>query len=250
MDEALVDEILKRVLEAMKDSQEPLNADEKDNKEKILILSPEHQEGCHEILENPELLKYYQMECALTKNYDLDLNEYQAVILCNLTNTLLGKLCGGIFDSPFLNLASQAILTGKKIYIPKQEVEIYQYKDSAPEAYYKMMLDKISFLQESGISFVDHDQLLNILEQRDADAKKITEQVNPAKAKVTSEKPVVIDKKIITEKDIERAYENGAVFICISKKSILSDLAKEYARKRNIEIQRSECCSGNAGLSL
>lgn len=254
MNEAFVDEIFKRVLEVIKDSQEP---QEEDVKDKILILTSKHDKDCHEILEDTTLLEHYHTECALANEYDVNLDTYQAVILCNLTNAVLSKLCEGISDSPFLELAEKAILTGKKIYVPVQEVEIYQYKDTAPKIYYKKMLDKINFLEQAGIVFADKDKILSMLtntkptkeskESKDTKDNKALPK-EETKQSFTQGSAVVIEKKIITEKDVEQAYEKGAAVICIPKNSILSDLAKEFAKKRDMELQRTDANSVRKSL--
>jgi hypothetical protein len=235
-DKRLVDEILNRVLAKMQIS----------NKPKLLILTEDHGTSCHEVLESKTLLERYDTECACIKNYELDVAKYEAVVLFQLNNTALSKIASGICDSPFLNMVSQAILIGKKIYVPVEEVELYQYKNVAPAVYYDMMLEKINFLKSCGVIFCKREQLeIAILDQKVI----LTEEPEMPVQKKAIESPSVVnthstgksvdlDKKVITEKDVEKAYSDGAAIICISSKAILSDLAKEFAKNRNIEFQR------------
>lgn len=52
-------------------------------------------------------------------HYEVDLNNFEAVILFNLTCDALCKLASGTCDSAYTRLASQAILSGK-VYIPTE----------------------------------------------------------------------------------------------------------------------------------
>lgn len=49
---------------------------------------------------------------------------------------------------------------------------------------------------------------------------------------------IVLEKRIITEKDIREVRSKGAVVVAVNQKAILTDLAKEYAHKQGIEISR------------
>lgn len=248
----LVDEILKRVLEKMKVSESCLESVHP--KPKLLILTENHGTSCHEALESDILLKHCNTECALTKNYECNLDDYEAIILFNLNNNALSKLSRGICDSPFLNLACEAILNGKKIYVPNEEIELYQYKDSAPKAFYNMMVEKLEFLKACGMILCNRDQLENDILHNivtDETSKKMTknQEVKEALPNLVN-KSVVLDKKVVTEKDIERAYTEGATTIYITTKTILSDLAKESAKYRNIQFQRTQTNLGKMGISI
>lgn len=250
MNENLVDEILSRVLEAMKSSQDIQETKQKNDKTKVLILTQEHGTYCHELLEDPQILEQYHIDCAYTKNYNLNLAEYEVVVLCNLTNMVLEKLYSGICDVPFLNLATQAILLGKKIYVPAEEVEIFRYQDKAPKAYYSMMINKVKFLQDCGINILETKQLKHILSKQTEVGDKAKEQTHKVKTDSTCDKSIQLNKKVITEKDIERAHSEGAAVICISAKSIVSDLAKEFAKNRNIQFKRNEPLSEKVGKDI
>lgn len=54
----------------------------------------------------------------------------------------------------------------------------------------------------------------------------------------------VLDKKIITEKDMISLGNQRIKRVIIREKSILSDLAKEYAAKHKILIERRDISSG------
>ena len=152
---AIVDEILRRVAEKISEA-EGGSADcgecsDCGDKPGLLILTQDHGTACHAMLESEALKAHYSTDCALMHHYEVDLNNFEAVILFNLTCDALCKLASGTCDSAYTRLASQAILSGKKVYIPTEEVELYQYKETAPAAYYHMMQQKLDLLVASGV---------------------------------------------------------------------------------------------------
>ena len=152
---AIVDEILRRVAEKISEA-EGGSADcgecgDCGDKPGLLILTQDHGTACHAMLESEALKAHYSTDCALMHHYEVDLNNFEAVILFNLTCDALCKLASGTCDSAYTRLASQAILSGKKVYVPTEEVELYQYKETAPAAYYHMMQQKLDLLVASGV---------------------------------------------------------------------------------------------------
>lgn len=256
MNETLVDEILKRVLEAVNRYEADTMA-EGAGKEKILLLGEGEDAHFYESLVKAGVLGQYDIDCALTQNYDVNLSEYKAVVLNQLSNQVLGKLSSGIFDSPFLSLTSQVILTGKSLYVPEDGVELFRYRDSAPKAFYKMLEDRLNLLLESGVVIAKEQQLLSLLQKESQTEEKRSEKkrAEEKQKSVLSEQGgskefeteyQVIDKRIITEKDLINLYVQRVNKISIPSNSILSDLAKEYARDKKIEIQRIGTDSGTA----
>lgn len=239
--EKLVSEILARVSEKVQEAEEAAD------KPGLLILTQAHGNNCHCRLESTQLLEYYHTECALLKEYDCDLHDYEAVILYQMTNEVLGKLANGIYDTPYLKLASEALLMGKKIFVPEEEVELYRYKETAPAAYYQMLEEKLALLKASGVVICrEADLEKEILEgssQEPAEASlacPCEEKEEVCQPPAREEKELVISKKIITERDVVNAYADKVTVIHICKNTILTDLAKEYAQARNIAFLRSD----------
>lgn len=226
----LVDQILGLVLEKMKLSQ---------SKPRLLILNQDLENSFCKKLESTGIQSQYQLEDSLSMNQNCRLEDYEACILPGLSTDLLGKLSGGIGDSPFLLLAVRAILTGKRVYIPLEEVELYRYQETAPSAYYVMMLEKINFLKSCNVVFCRTEELGDVISNI---SKPVETVKNTKKNQADSScepKSVRIEKRVITEKDVEQAWTEGASVICIGDKAILSDLAKELAGSRKIQFQRS-----------
>lgn len=201
---------------------------------KLLVLTQSHGTHCHEMLESVRLNARYNTECALAKEYACDVSDYEAVILYNVTNEILMKIAEGNGDTPYTSLAVRAILMGKKVVAVREEVELFDYKATAPAVYYGMMMDKVKLLERSGVVFCERCGIEDaILGEKTEVPKQSCEVVSAATAET---KEVSISKKVIAEKDITAAHSAGATVLRVSAKAIVTDLAKDYAHDRRIEI--------------
>lgn len=224
----LVEEIVARVARCVEEAE----ACDITAKPKLLVLTKQHGTCCHELLESAALREHYTTECALLKEYDCDIDSYEAVVIYNMDNEALFKIAGGICDSPFTTLAVEAILTGKKVFVVSNEVALFDYKHTAPQAYYAMMLQKVELLEASGVVLCCYDDLESAILGAPCAPKAVCTQA------AQCEKVVDICKKVILEKDVTAAHADKATTIRIGAKSILTDLAKDYAHERNIKVIR------------
>ncbi|MEM1485476.1 hypothetical protein V6615_11445 [Oscillospiraceae bacterium PP1C4] len=227
----LVEEIVARVTKQVEQAESACSVP--DARPKLLILNRSHQDCCHRMLESKRLGEKYQTVCALLNEYSCDLNDFEAVLLYGLNNEALSKIAAGICDTPYTSLAVQAILMGKKIYAVRDDVELFDYEQTAPAAYYSMMLEKVTLLEQSGVVLVSSDMLEDAMLGETVGCTEC--KTAPCKKPV---KEIHISKKVITEKDVIAAYADGATVLRVGSKSIITDLARDYAHERRIEIAR------------
>jgi hypothetical protein len=231
--DALVNEIIKRV-------KEKITAFEPD-RPKLLILNGDHGSNCHPLLENTQLNESYLTECALQKEYDCQVDDYEAVIVYSLSNANLGKVANGMFLDGYSRIFGEALLAGKKIYLPAEEIELYLSKNKQTP-YYQRLLLNLQLLTDSGVEIVAGSELVERILGQTTQPPMLSEQpmtVTHADSKVAAaEKEVYLSKRVITEKDIVKAGSEKAKIIVIDEKALITDLAKEYAAKRKITIKR------------
>lgn len=195
------------------------------------------------------------MECALLADYQCSVKDCEAVVLYTLSNEALGKISHGIFDNGFTRLLGQALLEGKKIYVAEEGIELYEYRDTAPKAFYGRLEANLQMLKDSGLMIAAHEQIPDlILHGADTEAPEGCPEepaCSPAEAAADTDgdcaeelPEAVLDKKIITEKDMISLGNQRIKRVIIREKSILSDLAKEYAAKHKILIERRDISSG------
>ena len=236
MDQTLVDEIIKRVSQKLAEADSAAPDGAADGKPKLLILTQEHGTLCHQMLESPRLTERYAATCALMEGYQCDMAEFDTVLLFNLTNEVLAKIATGLCDTPYTRLASQALLLGKRVFVAKEEVELYRYASTAPAAYYAMLEGKLRLLTASGLSVVSAEGLEDaVLSESAPAAPKTCCAAKPAAAPAKEQK---LSKRVVTERDVISLKENGVTRALIGEKTIVTDLARELARTRGIEIVR------------
>ncbi|NCB28424.1 MAG: hypothetical protein EOM63_01490 [Clostridia bacterium] len=249
--DALVNEIVARVAAKLEENEGTASTVVSDDKPRLLILTQQHGDFCHTMLESARLGEYYHTECALLQDYDCDPASYEAVILFGLTNEALGKLAGGVCDTPFTTLAQKLILAGKKIFVPAEEIELFQYEQTAPPAYYAMMESKLTFLKSAGFTVCPKAQLESAILGGESTAAAVAlsgaapAPMAPAPVPIpvvetASATPVeaTVSKRVVSEKDMIAACRPGVTVLRVQHNAIITDLARDYAKMRRIEIIR------------
>ncbi len=240
--DALVSEIVSRVSAKLEEhtSGFPSESNVVAAKPKLLILTQEHSEPCHAMLESPALLAHYSMTCALLNDYQVDIEDYDGVLLYSLTNETLCKLASGICDSPFTRLAVKAILCGKKIWIPTEEVELFRYCQCAPACYYEMLHEKLELLTKSGACICAQGNLEHVVLNGFGSSapEKNASCATAVPNLMATPKRYRIDKRVITERDVLEVQKAGITKISVPQRAILTDLAKDSVRTLKLEILR------------
>lgn len=205
----------------------------------LMILTKEHGYTCHKLYESSMIRTKYQISCALEQEYQVEWDGIEVLVLFQLTIEDMCKIASGMTDTPYTKLVAKALLTGKKIYVPREEVELYQYPAGGLGSYQCMLQAKLTNLVSFGLKICPMDQLEKIilggaiLEQSNEAAECACENVDEEKV---PEEVRTFEKRVITERDIIEANCDKVKVIRITKKNILTPLAKDTASKRNIRL--------------
>lgn len=241
----LVNEIVARVAQKLAEAEPSTVVP--DDKPRLLILTQEHGDFCHTMLESARIGEYYHTECALLKEYQCDPAAYEAAILFGLTNDVLGKLASGACDTPFTLLAQRLILSGKRIFVPEEDVELFAYRDTAPPAYYAMLESKLTLLGAAGITICPRAKLEDAIlgggpvESGMADVPCAAPAPVTTPAQAPAPAPGIeaaLTKRIVSEKDVIAACAPGVTVLRVVENAILTDLARDYVKTRRIKIIR------------
>lgn len=231
----LVEEIVRRVTARLHELEGAEQADPSESKQGLLILTQAHGTACHSVLESEAVRRKWRVDCALQREYDVELADYDAVLLGDLSCGALDRIASGVGDCAFTCLAVQAILAGKKVYILTEGVELYRYRESAPAVYYKMLQQKLDFLQASGAVLCTQTDVGQLLTEKQPAAKL---QVPPAEASNAKEKTLA--KRVLTERDLIDAEKQGVACIRVGAGCIITALAKDLAAGRGITIIKGQ----------
>ena len=209
-----------------------------------LILTEHHCEECAVEKLDSDLCK---VTCALAQNYEVNVDDFDSIVLYNMTNSNLFKIANGCTDNKFLALAAEAILKGKRVIMVKEEVEILKYEETAPKALYNNIYKNLQILLDSGVELVAAEDVKDaICEGADAPAEPAREEVKAVEAasapvaaapKAESDDSVlVLTKRVITERDIREAAAKHYKKVQLPEKPVITYLAKDTAFELGIEL--------------
>jgi len=257
MDQGFIDEVIARVVKKVREAEaepaaEPAAVCETqteaaapaaDGRKGLLILTGQHGTHCHMMLESKKLAESFQTCCALTQEYQCDPADYDVVIAYNLTCEAMADVAGGSCGTPYTKLLQKAILLGKKVFIPTEEVELYEYAGKAPAVYYAMMQEKLRLLTDSGVTICPAAEI----EERvsgTAEAAAAGQTACPCEqalacASGTADSRQTFTKRVLSERDVIEFNRKGCTCICVGTRTIVTDLAREHARDSGIKIERA-----------
>ncbi len=215
----LVREVVARVLAEM---ELPQRDSANSGKQRFFVVTPEHGQLSRSFLESPDMKARFNMICAMSKDYSCDLECSAGLGIFGLSNSDLARLEGGICDTPFTALISKALLMGLPTYAVSEEIEIipWGYKTT----YASLFSDKLKILEGCGLRICAYDQLEKIILGGE---KHLAGSGNGA---------YICRGKLITERDVTSARDAGARTIKTIEKSIITDLARESAKRHGIEF--------------
>jgi len=213
----LVEEISKKVMDRINDL-----------KPKILVLNQEHSRL---IFKSEKFCACYWSDDGSAEDKSDVLGSYEAVVLLQLTCDTMTQIASGVVVTDDAKLVFRALLMGKKIYIPKESIELFLFKNTAPDSYYAMLLEKLNILAAAGVTFCAMDEL---------EEKILAKKIEPIDTGSVSGEEVFLDKKVITEKDVMKVCRNEMNQLYVTQRAIVTELAYDYARKRGVDIIRKK----------
>lgn len=213
---------------------------------KALVLTEEHcGENCSVESYGSELCK---VDCALAQNYEVNVDDYDVVVLRDMTNSNLFKIANGCTDNKFLALAAEAILKGKRVVMVKECVEILKYAETAPKALYNNIYKNLQILLDSGVELVENENVnaaltdgmevpAPVAESPKAPTEKVEVEADaPAPKAESADSVLVLKKRVVTERDIKAAAAQHYTKIQLPEKPVITYLAKDTAFELGIEL--------------
>lgn len=225
---AIIDQVTKEVMQYMNQIEQ---------KPEILMLAEKHSTKCHKLLK-----KYNELglACGVMTEKENSLDDIKVIILFDITNDVLYKLAQGCSETPYLKLASQALLRGKQVILVKEEIEIFKYEKSAPSLYFNKIMEHLDFLEKCGVAVACEKDIPLYLEVRKLErqikeeTKKELEPKQSAETFTVQSATVKINKRLITEREVQEAVRNGAKVIAVMPRAIITQLAKDAIQTYNI----------------
>ena len=243
MDMDLLIELAVRAVKAYLEKEGVVPAAAPVEPRKALVLTEEHCEACSAEAYGCELCK---VDCALAQNYEVNVDDYDVVVVRDMTNSNLFKIANGCTDNKFLALAAEAILKGKRVIMVKECVEILKYAETAPKALYNNIYKNLQILLDSGVELVEEENVKTALTDgievpaevpaTPAPAAEKEEAPAPAPKAASDDSVLVLTKRVVTERDIKAAAAQHYTKIQLPEKPVITYLAKDTAFELGIEL--------------
>lgn len=154
-----------------------------------------------------------------------DVGRYEAVVLGSLSCKALFHIANGLAENAFETAAVNAFLSGKKVFLVKEGVELLEYTHCAPQLYYKNLYKNLEILLGSGAVLVPADKLCETLETS-----------CKACGKVESGSALAYTRRMLSLADVKTAEQKGYSAIRLENKTIISALAAEYAKEAGLKL--------------
>lgn len=208
--------------------------------------------GARDVLGKDLIKKSLNVDVVKTEDDNVDiktlLSDNSLVIIPSLTINSASKIANCISDNLVTNIVSKSLMSGKKIVasinaccIDNEERKSI-YGDNTTEAYKNTLRNHLEVIKSYGILLTTSENLDYKVEKTMSNnnfqnLKLKSSNINlknnsPQKVQKINE--VKIDKKIISRSDI---YENRNFnIIVISPESLITDLARDEAKKYKIKL--------------
>lgn len=166
-----------------------------------------------------------------------NLDNYEFILIQNLSNNELINIAQGYQNSEKEKAIIDILLKGKKVYGLEKGLEYKEYEDVAPKGLIEVFQGYKEKLSTFGVEFTSLRAIIGSkVTEKSANKSEEKTQVKSLEKVDVKTHQNVITKKLVSEIDMKNMQKDGAKEVRISKKSIITPLAKDFARINNITI--------------
>jgi ethanolamine utilization protein len=209
------------------------------DKKKVLVIS-----SCEDELTMVKELVLDKYEVLEYNNEDVNLKNYEHIIVTNLCNKGLSSMALGLCNDNVQAFIVEALFNGKKIHVLKEGIQYRRYSKNANEALYNLYNQYECKIMSYGAIIVQQSDLLKSMETG-ANYNDMHSEIVAESETVVSENTVqshqvveINNKRLITESDLKKLYMNGIKEVNLIKKAILTPLAQDFIRIKRLKINR------------
>ncbi len=227
--EKLVNEVAarvqKRIMESYAESA-ALTVNECATGKRIVLVNRKSCEDCSKCLKNELLQHGIHVTCSQSEKKLRADQKTDAIIALHMKEQDVMRIAAGVATDAYTEDLVAGLLQGIPVYVPMERAE-FAGCAPAPAKRYRMLLEeKKQFLKTCGVRFMLEKEVIACLEKEKpiGDACNLECRNEPRK------------KRLLTEQTVRDAERQGKNQIVINRRTIITDLAKEYAHKRNITL--------------
>lgn len=201
-------------------------ANECESRAHVFIINRECCRNCSKCLKTELLRQGVNAVCTQDEKKEQAACETDTIIALHMTELDVMRIAAGAATDAYTEDLIAGLLKGIPVYVP---LEYAEFADSVPEAakeYRVLLEEKKQFLASCGVRFLPEKELIACVKREGHTARGCSPKCTNKQEK----------KRLLTEKTIRDAEQQGKDRIMIDRRTIVTDLAKEYAQKRNIAL--------------
>lgn len=231
--EKMIDYITKEVMKKLQEnSKKKLRGESRKEKDKVLTIS--FLEG-----DEPPIDKdLFQIDDFQELHSMEELNSYKFILVGSLSIKDLVHIGMGLPKDEVSSVIIESILIGKKVYLLREGIEFHKYQNTCNFHFYNMMKSYEEKLQSFGIDFINKEEARKLFCQEEMKESQRTSQIMKDIVQEESHQ-YIVREKIITEAFIKSLYQKGYRDIVIRKDTLVTPLAKDYIRNKDIGISHN-----------
>ncbi|MFD3446725.1 hypothetical protein ACFDTO_19185 [Microbacteriaceae bacterium 4G12] len=169
--------------------------------------------------------------------YHHDICDADIVIIPDLSIPMLANLANGLSSVPEEHFVLSKLLEGKRVVIVRERMQHRMHKETAPPLLYKLYESYEQKLMDFGMEMVS---FANLFQLADSECEKRGEPVAVPKDLPKEQlQAVTLDKKLITEADLQKLFLSKVQEIHILQNSIITPLANDYIRTHHLIVKRT-----------
>lgn len=165
-----------------------------------------------------------------------NLSEIEDLVITSLNTKLLLAVSELIQINPEAELILKFLLQGKSVYVITEGVKYYQYQQTSPKTLYNKIMEAENKLKSFGVEFLTSAELEVKLPDN---TNELSPEIEKPADNLNSEY-FLLEKKLVDYSTIKNLYERNYRKIEVPKKSILTALAEDFIKEKNIKFKLIE----------
>ena len=232
--ELITKEVMRRIKLTMKENS---RKEENNESNKTILILENSKDLCSIVKSN---LSENKISIDSIDNMK-DIEKYEFILIQNLSNNELINISKGYANSNKEKIIINILLKGRNIYALEKGLQYKNYENTCPRPLLEVFKSYKNNLTSFGITFTSLGALTTSIKNNNKLKKvcNIEHSEDKLEDKSQNNKCMgkIIDKKLISEMYMKNIEKEGIKEIIISKKSIVTPLAKDFARVNNINIK-------------
>lgn len=243
----LIELVTKEVIKRLKEAGIQLVGSKPKIQEKNILFLGEKESAAYKFYDHD--LKAFGYKLYSLEENSLTLNAYEGIIIPELSVKELSNIGIGVSSSQREEVIVNAMLQGIPVYLLEEGLVYRQFAKTANKLFFKMLSEYEDKLISYGMQIKKMNEISNIFKNEkekstfinitdNSDNVQVIKKEYEEKIQKKTINSNMITKKLISEMDVRDLFREGVREILVSKKTLITPLAKDFARINHMEIKK------------